>query len=161
MGCEGSNHSHKTADTPESLRSCLGCLGDRDASWENKLYDGPSHSHTAADTLESLRSCLGRLGDRDAPWENKVCIGSSHSHTAADTPESPRSCLGCLGDRDAPWENEDTQGPATSTQQPIHLSPSGPAWAARGIGTRVCTETYGYLTPTASGDPTASELGAE
>ena len=70
-----SSSSNTAADTPESLRSCVGRLRDRDAPWENKVCTGPRHSHTAADTAESLRSWLGRLGDREAPRENEETQG--------------------------------------------------------------------------------------
>ena len=161
-GYTACTHSHTAADTRECPRSCPGRLGDRDAPWENEVCTRSSYFHTAPDALESLQSCLGRLGHRDAPWENEVCTGCSHSHTAADTSESLRSCFGRLGDTDAPWENEDTQGPATPTRRRIHPSPSGPARADLGRNEKwpTCGQA-GYLTPAASGIPTASERGAE
>ena len=57
----------------------------------------------------------------------------SHSHLAAVIPESLRPSLS-LGARDAPWENGEIQGPVPPTWRRTHLSPSGPAWAAWGIG---------------------------
>ena len=132
--CTGPSRSHTAADTPESLRSCLGCLGDTGPRGSTCALPFP-FPHTVAEAPEPPQSCRGRLGDTDAPWGNKVCTGPSHSHTAAVTPESLRPCLGRLGDRDALWEYEETHGPSTPTQRRIHRSPSGRAWAAWGTRT--------------------------
>ena len=101
-GIHTSSPTRKATETPKSLWSCAGRLGDRDALWDNQVCIGSSHSRRAADTSESLRFSWGRLRDRDAPWENYVCTRPSPSHIASNTLESLRSCLGRLGERDAP-----------------------------------------------------------
>ena len=155
--CTGPSHCRTAADTPESLQACLGRSGDRDAPWENKETET---AQTGPEGFGCIRRCVGVVGPcaylvlpRGVPIpqaaqagpEGLGCIrrcvgmaglcGDSHSHTAADTPESLRSCLGRMGDRGAPWEYEETRGLAVPTQRRIHRSPSGPAWAACGIGT--------------------------
>ena len=113
-GYTRSSHSHTAADTPESLRSCLGRLGERDALWENQVCTRTTHSHTAADRPEYLRSCLGCLGNRDAPWENENTQGPATPKHRRIPCEPLRSCHGRFGDRDAPWENELYTGPSHS-----------------------------------------------
>ena len=99
---------HTTADTAESLFSCLGNLGHRDALWGGGGGSGMvavlAPPHIAAETPESLWCCLGCLGHKNSPRRVPCTIGlRAPLHTAAHTPESLRSCLGRFGDSDAPW----------------------------------------------------------
>ena len=98
-------HPHTAADTAESLRFCLGRLGDRGAPW------GYEETHTPHPTQRRIHPIPLSLA-----W-------------AVRGIEAPR-----LGDRGAPGGYEETRTPSTPTQRHIHPSTSGPAWAVWGTG---------------------------
>ena len=75
------SHSHTAADTPESLRSCLGRLGDRDAPWENEDTQGP-HSPT------QQRIHPSPFRPARATWGIGTARGTTRMHKVHQSPHS-------------------------------------------------------------------------
>ena len=143
MICEGGSgvielpaHPHAAADTTDSLRSCMGLLGDSAAPWgcrlrlefeflptQRRIHPSPSSPAWAVWGIGTPCGGRSRMIEPPAPPQ-----------ATANTPESLSSCPGRLGDRDAPWGCRvqwDFQFP--STQRRLHLSPPATAWAVWGI----------------------------
>ena len=74
-------HPHTAADTPESLRFCLGRLGDRDAPW------GYEETHTPS-TPTQRRIHPSPSGPGWAPWGIGAPRGGMRSHAYHPPPHS-------------------------------------------------------------------------
>ena len=93
---------HTAADTPESLRWRLGCMGDEDAPWgdharldfqllptQRRIHPSPSGLSRAVWGIGAPHGVVAYDGPSSSP------------HTAVNAPESLRSYLGRLGERGA------------------------------------------------------------
>ena len=76
-----STHSHTAADTPKSLRSCLGRLGDSDTPWENEDTQGPAIS-----TQQRIQ--LSPFGSTWAAWGIGTPRGRARIHKVQPLPHS-------------------------------------------------------------------------